>query len=65
LGPFLDRSGVALWLDLTLFTVSTQFAFGSASSPFGVFPIVHLLLPPAAATSLRWARKASGSWRIG
>ena len=50
LGPFFDRGGVAHWVDLTLFTVSTPFAFGSASSPFGVFPIVHLLLPPATAT---------------
>jgi hypothetical protein len=50
LGPFIDRSGVVLWVDLTLFTTSTQFAFGCASTPFGVFPIVHLLLPPATAT---------------
>jgi hypothetical protein len=50
LGPFLDSSGVAHWVDLTLFTVSTQFAFGTASTPFAVFPIVHLLFPPATAT---------------
>ena len=50
LGPFVDRSGVTLWVDLALLTISTQFAFGSASSPFGVFPIVHTLLPPATAT---------------
>ena len=47
LGPFLDRGGVTLWVDLSLITVSTQLAFGTASTPFGVFPIVHLSLPPA------------------
>lgn len=50
LGPFLDVSGTPHYVDLILFTVSTQFAFGSASSPFGVFPIVHLLFPPPTAT---------------
>ncbi len=49
-GPFLDLNGIPHWVDLALFTISTQFAFGTATSPFGVFPIVHFLIPPASAT---------------
>jgi hypothetical protein len=46
LGPFLDPAGTPHYVDLILFTVSTQFAFGNAATPFSVFPIVHFLLPP-------------------
>ncbi len=49
-GPFLDLQGVLNWVDLFLFTVSTQFAFGDSSTPFGVFPIVHFLIPPPTAS---------------
>ncbi len=48
-GPFLDLNGIPHWVDLALFTVSTQFAFGAASTPFGLFPIVHFLIPPVSA----------------
>jgi hypothetical protein len=50
-GPFLDSGGVINWVDLVPITASTQFAFGSASSPFGVFPIEFLVNPPASATN--------------
>src|SRR5580698_83744 len=49
-GPFLDLNGIPHWVDLALFTISTQFAFGFVSTAFGVFPIVHFLIPPASAT---------------
>jgi hypothetical protein len=49
-GPFLDLQGVPAWVDLIPFTVSTQFAFVDPSAPFGVFPIVHFLVPPATAS---------------
>jgi hypothetical protein len=51
-GPFQDLNGVPHWVDLLLFTVSTQFAFGNASSQFGVFPISRFLLPPQSPTEL-------------
>ncbi len=53
LGPFVDVNGIPHWVDLMLFTVSTQFAFGNPSTPFGVFPIVHHLLPPASASEFK------------
>ncbi|HTA42920.1 MAG TPA: hypothetical protein VK789_10765 [Bryobacteraceae bacterium] len=49
-GPFLDSAGVLNWVNLVRITASTQFAFGSASSPFAVFPIEYLVTPPASAT---------------
>jgi hypothetical protein len=45
-GPFLDAAGVPHYVDLFPVTVSTQFAFGNATTPFALFPIVHFLLPP-------------------
>ena len=45
-GPLQDVHGVTHWVDLLLFTVSLPFAFGSPASPFAVFPVRELLLPP-------------------
>jgi len=52
-GPFQDSQGVLHWVDLLLITRSIQFAFGSAASPFGVFPVRTLLFPPPHPTHLR------------
>jgi hypothetical protein len=51
-GPFQDLQGVLHWVDLLLITRSTQFAFVSAASPFGVFPVRTLLFPPPHPTHL-------------
>ena len=51
-GPFQDLQGVMHWVDFIQFTFSIPFAFGSASSPFGVFPYHGSLFPPPSPSSL-------------
>jgi len=45
-GPFIDHSGVSLWVDSISGTSSTQFAFGDSSTPFGMFPVFFSLRSP-------------------
>jgi hypothetical protein len=51
-GPFQDSQGVVHWVDLILLTRSIPFAFGSAASPFGVFPYHGTLIPPPSPSTL-------------
>jgi hypothetical protein len=46
-GPFQGLQGVLHWVDLIVFTRSIPFAFGTAASPFGVFPYQGGFLPPS------------------
>lgn len=39
LGPFEDHTGIPYWLHIFNLTFSLQFAFGTASNVFGVFPV--------------------------
>jgi len=48
LGPFIDQGGLSHTIIVLPITTSHAFAFGSAASPFGTFPIVNA---PSSATS--------------
>jgi hypothetical protein len=51
-GPFQDLLGGPLWVDVIPLTTSIQFAFVTATSPFGVLPFQGSGSPPASTSNL-------------